>query len=105
MLGVALLDPDSSKTFLLVYSSYQQPQVCRGCLVGILMRQLTEDSTQSLQLQPKPQRAKRRRVDVYLWTLITKRIFQVATTAQICRSSLHPHQHNHDLIMAQNLLI
>lgn len=36
------------------YTSYQQPQVCRGCLVGILMRQLTEDSTQSLQLQPKP---------------------------------------------------
>lgn len=36
------------------YTSYQQPQVCRGCLVGILMRQLTEDSTQSLQVQPKP---------------------------------------------------
>lgn len=92
--GAPLLGLDSSKSFLLVYSSYQQPQVCRGCLVGILMRQLTEDSTQSLQLQPKPryQRAKRRRGDVYLWTLITKRIFLSSTTtaAQMCRSFFTP---------------
>lgn len=102
--GAPLFDLDSSKSFLLIYSSYQQPQVCRGCLVGILMRQLTEDSAQSLQLEPKPrsQRAKRRRVDIYLWTLITKRIFLQLRHAIL---SLHPHQHNHDLIMARNLLI
>lgn len=35
--------------------SYQQPQVCRGCLVGVLMRQLSQVSTQSLQAQPRPQ--------------------------------------------------
>lgn len=35
-------------------ASYRQPQVCRGCLVGILMRQLTEVSTQCPQVQPKP---------------------------------------------------
>lgn len=34
-------------------ASYRQPQVCRGCLVGILMRQLTEVSTQRPQVQPK----------------------------------------------------